>query len=209
MPNPVEAFISGLSEKEKKMLYITVGIVAVMLFDRLILGPMQKESKNIEERIKTDTMQIRKSSLVLQYRDKVKKESDDYSIFYTEKGLSSEKLIGSFLSEVEEFAKGAKIILTNINPVSVEEKTGYSQYSLTIECSGSMSNIVAFIYAVDNSKKPIRVISYSISPKDRDNYEVKCILTIIKAIIYEDAKLTPEKKDQANDREKPVAEEKK
>ena len=195
MPNAVEAFISGLSPKEKKMLYITVGLIALTLFDRLILGPVQKESVQVEEKIASDMRQIRKNNLIIQYKDKIGKEEKDYSIFYTKKGLTSEKMISAFLSEVEDYAKEAKIILTNINPVTTEDKTGYAQFSLTIECSGNMKNIISFIYSIDSSKRPLRVLSYNIVPKDRENYEVKCVITIIKAIIYEDTTVVVSKTD--------------
>lgn len=186
MNNFVEAFIAGLSPKEKKILYAALAIVGLALFDRLILGPIDKESKSVDAAIERSIAEIRKNSLILQYKDKIMKDNSDYANYYTKSGLSQEEQIAAFLSEVEDFAKASKIALTNMNPVTSEEKKGYVLYSLSIECASSMSNVLDFIYSIDNSKKPIRVLCYSILPKDRDNYNVKCTVTIIRAVIRSD-----------------------
>ncbi len=183
MPNPIEAFISSLSSKEKKVLYIASGVVLLALVDRLVIGPVLKESHMTEEKIANDIMNAKKNTLFLQYEGKIKAEDKDYEIYYTKEGYTEEELIATFLSEVEDFAKSAKIALTNINPVISEERMGYTQFSLTIECTGLMKSIVDFIYNIDSSKKPIKVSYYNILPKDRNTYEVKCTITIIKAII--------------------------
>lgn len=187
MNNFVEAFIAGLSPKERRILYITLGVVGLALFDRLILGPIDKESKAVDQAIEKSIIEIRKNNLILQYKDKIMKDNSDFATYYSKGNLSQEEQIAAFLSEVEDFAKASKIALTNMNPVTSEEKKGYLLYSLSIECASSMSNVLDFIYNIDNSKKPIRVLSYSILPKDRDNYNVKCTVTIIRAVIKAEA----------------------
>jgi Tfp pilus assembly protein PilO len=183
MQKVLKAFISGLSQKEKMVLYVACVAVGLAIFDRLLLGPIMKETKNIEERIQAQITNTKKNLTILQYKDKIINEDDAYNIFYTKKGLSQDELIAVFLSEVEVLAKASGIALTNINPVMTEEKKGFVQYSLTIECAGNMKNILDFIYGIENSKKPIRVVSYEISPKTRETYDVKCTITVIKMML--------------------------
>ncbi|MFC1593839.1 hypothetical protein ACFL38_00755 [Candidatus Omnitrophota bacterium] len=191
MPNILKAFISGLSAKEKKILYIAVGCMCLAFFDRLVLGPICQEANLLEERIVSQTELIQKNLMILQYKDKIISEDEAHNIFYAKLDSTHEQRIASFLSEVEELAKSAGIPRTNVNPVFGEEKKGYVQYNLTFECAGKMDNLVDLIYKIENSKKPIRVISYEISPKSRENYEAKCTLTVAKIIVMPDGSLAP------------------
>ncbi|MFA4980857.1 MAG: type 4a pilus biogenesis protein PilO [Candidatus Omnitrophota bacterium] len=204
MGNFIETFIAGLSPKERKILYVTLGVVSLALFDRLLIAPIVRESRSVEEAINANIGEIKKSTLILRYKDKIIRDNDDYGIFYTADGLSQEQLTASFLSEIEEFAKASTIALTNINPVVTEEKAGYVQYSIVIECAGNMKNIVDFIYAIDNAKKPLRVVSYNIQPKDRNVYDVKCSMTITRAIISRQVS-APAAKDVPEDAAKKTA----
>ncbi|OQX80421.1 MAG: hypothetical protein B6D56_05095 [Candidatus Omnitrophica bacterium 4484_70.1] len=179
----IKGFISGLSPKERKLLYITLSFVFFALFDKLIIRSIFNEVHSVEEKIKSQLTLIKKDLLILKYKKKIMEEDKLYSIFYTKKGLVPEELMATFLSEVEQLAKASEITLTNISPISVEEKRRYTQYKLIIECESNMENLINFIYAVNNAKKPIWVGSYEFSPKNREKYEVKCVLSIYKIIL--------------------------
>lgn len=200
MQKAVQSFISGLSAKEKKLLIVTGVIVCVTLFDRMVLGPITGESQRAEERIEEETKLIHKNLLILRYKDKVLGEDKAYGDFYTKKGQVEEELIASFLSEVESMAKASNVALVNINPVAVAEKVGYVEFSLTLECAGTMKDMLSFMYTIDNAKKPLRTVSYDIQPKSRENYEVRCILTVVKMIILPDGTMAVIKPTAADEK---------
>lgn len=185
MTKILKAFFSGLSQKEKKVLYIACAFIFFALFDRLIYAPIANESKATNEKIDNQKIMIKKDLLILKYKDKIKQEEQAHSIFYAGSGMTHEELVAIFLREIESLAKENTVALTNINPVEVEEKTGYIQYSMTVECSGNMKDILNYIHAIENAKKPIRVYSFEVSPKKRETYEVNCSLKIIKIILME------------------------
>ena len=87
---------------------------------------------------------------------------------------------------MEKLAKSSNVALTNINPVYSELKKGFIRSTLSIECSGKMEALTDFIYSIEDSQKPMRVASFEISPKNRDDYEAKCALTVEKIIIMPD-----------------------
>lgn len=198
MTKVLKAFISGLSQKEKKILYVASAFMFLALFDRLLYGPLSNESKTIDEKIENQKIMIRKDLIILKYKNKIKEEAQAHSIFYAASGMTHEELVAIFLREIESLAKENKVALTNINPVDVEEKTGFIQYSMVVECSGIMQDVLNYIYAIESAKKPIRVYSFEISPKKRESYEVNCSLKIIKIILMEneeDALPLPKKDD--------------
>ena len=84
--------------------------------------------------------------------------------------------------------KAAKIGITP-GTVTSEEVGGFSQYSLTIECLGKMRDVINFIYGIESSNKPLQVVAIQIAPKNRQDYEVKCSLTVVKYLVEPDEEL--------------------
>jgi len=179
----IKAFFSGLSTKERKILYVAGLFILLAIFDRLIVGPFTKESESLLDSMTTQIKMAEKNKRILQYKEKITDEDDQLAPYYVSEGLTQEELTASFLSEVEEFAKSSGITIVNLNPVEVKEEREHEEYSLTVECTGSMSDILDFFYSTSSAKKPVRVASCMITAKDRDNYMVKCSLTIVKMIL--------------------------
>jgi Tfp pilus assembly protein PilO len=179
-----KAFFSGLSENEKKVFIAASVLVGFALFDRVVIGPITKETSVLKDKISSQSAQIRSNLQILGHKDSIMDKYVLYGKYYAKDEQTQEERIAEMLNEVEGFAKASNIALTNINPVVVEDKGLYAIYRLTVECSGSMNNFVDFVYGVDNSKKLLRTVSYTIAPKDRDTYEVKATLTVIKMIIF-------------------------
>jgi hypothetical protein len=178
----VKSFIDGLSAKEKKLLYAAGLILGIMMFDRIVVGPILNESKILDEKILDQITNTEKNLRLLGYKERILEEDSSYGEYYTEEGLSREVLIASFLGEVESTAKNAGITLSNINPVNVVPKEGYTEFSLALECQGNMRNIIDFMYNIDNSRKPLRVLSFELAVKNRENYGVRCGITVVKMI---------------------------
>jgi len=184
MKDFINAFFSGLSQKEKNILYIACGFVCLALFDRMIVGPILRETSFLQEKIDSQTTSIKRNLMILNYKDNILDKYVMFGKYFAKEDMTQEERIAELLNEVEELADRSNIALTNINPVNVEEKGEQLVYRLTVECMGTMSDFVDFIYGVDGSQKLMRVISFSLNPKDRDNYEVKATLALEKLIIF-------------------------
>ncbi|MDD4294507.1 MAG: hypothetical protein PHP69_03215 [Candidatus Omnitrophica bacterium] len=180
----LKAFFSGLSDKEKKILYIAMSFVFLAMLDRLIFSPIADLSRNIEDRISSQTDSIKKNFAVLRYKNKILQEEEEYSIFFISDESTHEELVAEFLSDVESLAQKSGIQLTNINPVNVQENTDSLQYDLLLECNGEMNKLVDFVYSIDASDKPIRVVACQLIPKDRREYSVKAMITVVKILVY-------------------------
>jgi hypothetical protein len=180
----VKSFFDGLSAKEKKMVYAALAVIGVLFIDRLVVGPINSESKVLDERIRNQIVHTEKNIKLLAYRERILEEDMSYSEYYTEEGLSREVLIATFLGEVENMAKNSGVALSNIDPVAVEPKDGYTEFSLVLECQGSMRSVVDFLYNIDNAMAPVRVKSFDISVRNREKLDVRCGLTVMKMIIH-------------------------
>ncbi|MDD5069614.1 MAG: hypothetical protein PHV17_02700 [Candidatus Omnitrophica bacterium] len=188
MASPLKAFFSGLSAKEKKVLYLALVFVSIAILDSLIVRPMNRVGENIEHDIDNQKILIQNDLLILQHKEKIIKEYKAYSIFLTDRGMDESELKAQFLGEVEQISKAAKIGITP-GTVTSEEVSGFIQYSLTIECLGKMRDVINFIYGIESSNKPLQVVAIQIAPKNRQDYEVKCSLTVVKYLVEPDEEL--------------------
>lgn len=179
-----EAIFSGLTDKEKKVLYIACAIASLALFDRLVFAPLTGEITKLNEEIRSEINLIKSDIHILQYKDNIVDKYIHYGKYFAQEGLSQEERIAKFLNEIEDSAKKASITLTNINPVNVKEEGADIEYNLTIECLGTMTNFLEFVYAVENSQKMLNVVSYTLSPKNREEYQVKATLTVLKKLVF-------------------------
>jgi Tfp pilus assembly protein PilO len=180
----IKAFVSGLSAKDKRYIYIAGAFLLLTFFDRIVIGPFSHESKMMDEKIAAQKEIARKNLIILSHEDRVIDEVAVYNDYYANEVSSREELIARFLSEVEGFSKAAGINLTNIEPVQPIDKGEYTEFLLAIGCEGSAKNVLDFFYNVENSKKPISIVSFEIAPKSRDGHEVRCNISIAKVIVY-------------------------
>lgn len=181
--NLFTSFLSGLSPKEKRLLYLSFAVLFFLFFDKVAYSPLAQRIETLNDNIETQKKMIRKNLLLIQHKDKIILERKKYQKFFSEEKLTHEEKVAKFLSEVENIARDSGIVLTNINPVEIKENPGYSTYTLTIECRGDMADFMKFIYLIDNSPKPLRVISSEINPQQRAQYTVGVTLEIEKLII--------------------------
>jgi hypothetical protein len=184
MKDIITAFFSGLNSNEKRMLYIACAVAGLALFDRLILGPVLGEMSKVDEKTRIETGIIKDNLRILAYRDSIVDRYLKRDKYFEPENLTQEERISKFLNEVEEAAKKSSVALTNINPVNAAEQGKDLVYSLVIECTGKMQSLVEFVYGLESSQKMLKVVSYTISPKSREEYQVKASLTIVKKVVF-------------------------
>ena len=184
MKDFIKAFFSGLSDKERTIFYAAVGVVLIALLDGVVLGPVTRETSFLRDKIASEKTLIGRNLMILRYKGDILEKYEKVKPYFAEEGLTQEERIAELLNEIEVTAREAALALTNITPVVIEEIGSSSQYRVTIECLGKMDNLIEFIYGIDNSKVLLRVVSCTINPKNRDNYEVKATVTVEKLIVF-------------------------
>ena len=77
----IQKFISNLSGKEKKILYVTIVFVFLAFFDRLFMGPVLEKLSNIDDEISLQEESIVRDLRFLNYKDRIIKEEEIFSIY--------------------------------------------------------------------------------------------------------------------------------
>lgn len=179
----IQKFIAGLSDTEKKVLFVALFFAVIALFDRLLLAPTMSKLEAINQEIAKEIETIRQDRHFLKYKDRILKESKLYEPYYVEKLPSEEDIIAGFLKKIESIAINAGITLVRVSPSNGNADTNYVEYQADLECTGKVEDLLVFMHKIDTSKDLMKIVKFNIVSKKSDADEVKATMTILKMIV--------------------------
>lgn len=182
MALPILTFINKLEKRERTILYITVGIVAVMLLDRFVLSQISSKLEDLTTQIHSEEERIRNSLIISTQEERIRKEMADYAPYFSVPD-SEEKEVTTFLKDVENFAKDSSVYLLDIKPSGKKDLGKTRQYFLKLEFEAVMDQVLNFFYVIENSKQLLQVEEYQIQPKSEGSSIVTCSMSVSKIII--------------------------
>lgn len=181
--NQINKFISGLSDKQKKLLVIAVVIFVAALFDRLLIGPTMSRLSGIEEDIIKEQATIKQEARFLKYKDRILQESKEIDPYLTKNVLSDNEMIAAFLNKIQNLATQAKVTLIKINPTPGQQEEHFWKYQADLECSGNLADVVGFMHLINSGTELMKVSRFSFNGKKSDTDEIKAAMTIEKIVV--------------------------
>ena len=94
------SFVTRLSVRERIILYVTLGVVSMVLVDRMVLTPIFSKITYLSEAIEEQEQVIEQSLLFVTQEKRSEGESSRYAS-YLSQSQSEEKITTAFLKEVE------------------------------------------------------------------------------------------------------------
>ena len=187
----ISKFISGLTANEKKILMIAGLFVLLALFDRLLVGPSLGRMKELDDSIAKEEDVIKQNLRFLGYRERIVKDAAAFKEFYTKDVRSEEEITADFLKKLELMGTQSNVELSKISPIAPEYQKDYVKYFATMDCSGKLENITAFVYAINNSKELVKVEKMTLGGNARSADVVQASLTVSKMIVGADPSVDP------------------
>jgi len=178
------SFITRLSKRERTIFFLTVGIVSLVLLDRMILSPILDKVSNLGETIQEKEEAIEQSLLIVNQEKRIEGESDLYTSFLS-KPQTEEKAITAFLKEVETLAKKSSIYLTDIKPAGKDVEGAVVLYFIKLNFEAQMEQVFNFFYNVTTFDRLLKIENYQIKPKTEGSSVITCSISISKTIILE------------------------
>jgi len=175
-------FFSKLSKRERLIFYSACFFIFLFLLDRLVVGPSFSKMKSQEEEIEEKKTIIKKDLYILSIKDRILEESKKYEPFFSKtKNLDAE--VTSILKEIENLANKSSVYLVYIRPGEVVEEGPFKNILINLSCEAEMTQIINFLYSIENSSKLLTVERYVISPKTEASSLAQCRMTVSKIVI--------------------------
>ncbi|MDE1920655.1 MAG: type 4a pilus biogenesis protein PilO [Candidatus Omnitrophica bacterium] len=180
--NVINQFIAGLNDNQKKLLVIAVVMVIVALFDRLLIGPTVARLSSLNEDIAKQEAVIKQDMHFLEYKGRIDQETGEIAPYLTAHRLGDNETIAAFLNKIQGLATAAQVNLLKINPSSGQQDARYWKYQADLECTGSLSNVVSFMHAVNSDPELMKVDKFEFTGK-KDSADIRATMTIEKIVV--------------------------
>jgi Tfp pilus assembly protein PilO len=173
---------SQFSQRERLLFTVTVSIIVSAILVNFIVSPLNKKWRRLNSEILALKTQLRRYAVILSQQKKIESRYNLYAD-YLKAESSNEEAQAAVLQEVENLARSAGVVLTNVVPSSLEDKDFYRQFNLRIELEASIPSLTRFLYEVQNSRQLLSVGRLSIATKAGSAEILRCTLQIGKIFI--------------------------
>lgn len=170
-------FLQKLSAKEKRLLYITLGIGGLCLIYLYLIEPAFTQLKDLEVKIKQIKEQKEADDLIRVRKERILKDYEIYQPYMTPPADPSTEI--QKLSEfVNNLAHEAQITLNNLKTPSDKE------CRLILDCEGNITALIKFTYDLSYAKILLKIEKIDMSLKAPKEEIIKCTITMSRAKLF-------------------------
>jgi len=174
-------FLTRLSKKERRLFYITVAIVGIVFFDRVVFKPVMNKLESFNGKISIEEKKLEKSMHILAQESTINSEYKKFAQSIKQE-QSDEEATATLLSSIEKMANSVSVFILDMKPVPVEKAEFYKKYAVKIEAEAKISNLTDFIYQLENSPKLLRVSDFRLTPQKKETV-LKVSMTVTEVLI--------------------------
>lgn len=178
-------FVSNMNEKERRIFYIAAALVTLALLDRLFLGPILNHLESLDEQIEQQKISIERDRRILAYKDKIERETEAFSEYFTQRVPDDDVVNAEFLSNIEKMATRSEVNLVKSNPSHLEKSDQVNRYFASVDCEGAFEDVLSFMHTVNSSENLLRVVEFNMTPRrGGEAGEVKASMSIVKLVVH-------------------------
>ena len=171
--------LQRLSQREKLLLFSTLGILLAAGMYGLMLEPLVSKWKSLNEEIVQKTILLNKNLRTLQKEKPIREEFEKYSQHTGFEG-TDEETIASLLKVIEEKASATSTYITNIRPRPIRETPFYKEFIFEVIAESSLDQLAKFIFELQNSKELLKVRRMTLTMKSSKRQALKGVMEISK-----------------------------
>lgn len=178
----LQSFYNRLSKREKTIFYITVTVVFILLFVKLLIEPFANKMRSQREEINNKRKLIELDTRLLAIKDVIAQEAKKYENYFSQAGSAEEEVI-LIQQEIQSIADRLGVYIGYIRSSETLKEGFFTIYYITVNCEGEMPHLVEFMYELENSSKLLSVEKYSLNLKSEGSSVVQCRMTVSKTVI--------------------------
>jgi len=164
------------------ILYASVIMIVLGSIDRFFYQPIMNLFNEVEQEILSQEIQLRKNMRFLAAREAISNRYSAYAAFAVTTGSDEEEVAG-LLNEVEGVARKSGLALLNMKPKPAFTTEFGKQYPVEVEVETEMSQLIKFIYGLQNSKYILGVKKLRLVPKGKKSSQIKGYVLVQKTVI--------------------------
>ncbi len=179
----VGEFLSKRTKTEKILGFAAAFFVFFAVMQGLVLGPILQKINEIDVQIETTRDEIRRDRRILSFKERIVEEYVKSSNYLDDSDRSSEEIIATLLNKIENTAQTHTITVKDIRPGDTEVKPQFKVYKTSLDCEGTLTNLLAFMQDLEQSDYLFQISKYSFAPKSKGADVLKATLDIARYLI--------------------------
>ena len=153
------------NKREKLLLTVALLAVAILIGDRLVLGPLVNSWKIRNDKIEKLERDIAKGKTLLpRLKSSMKKWRT-----YVSDNLNSTNTIAEdeVLRAIENWTGDSGILLTSIKPQWQKHDDRYRTYDVRLVAEGTMREAVEFVHAIESDELPLKIEQLELASREK------------------------------------------
>ncbi|MFH2137752.1 MAG: hypothetical protein ABII88_04515 [Candidatus Omnitrophota bacterium] len=156
-------------DKHKKMIIAAVvAVVFIVLFERLFIADLRKQSKNISNQIRIEEVRLREDLGFMEAKDQLFSDYEKCKPFFATEGLGEKDIKAQLLREVENIVRASGGSVVNLTPQEAGEKGDdqFMFYKANVQVDLTLEQLLKFFDNIQESKMLIKLDKFSVAAKD-------------------------------------------
>lgn len=175
--------LSRLSKRERVILYGCIVVLAVLFLDRLIVQPVYSSLHSLNTEIADKKAGIVRALRILAQKSRIEAEAAKFASF-RQVQAPEEEIVTSLQKEITDIGNASSLYIVDMKPSGIKEEKGkIKKYMVTVTAEGQMEQVMAFMYAIENSTTMLTIEKYQLAPKSKESSIAQSTMTISKAVL--------------------------
>jgi hypothetical protein len=153
------------NKREKLLLSVTLLAVAILIGDRLVLGPLVNSWKIRNDKIEKLESDIAKGKTLL---PRLKFSMEKWGTYVSD-NLNSTNTIAEdeVLRAIENWTGDSGILLTSIKPQWQNHDDRYRTYDVRLVAEGTMQESIEFVHAIELDELPLKIEQLELASREK------------------------------------------
>jgi Tfp pilus assembly protein PilO len=156
-----------LSSREKKIAFLSAGILGISMFYNLAFEPMVNHTRDTRREITVLNNELLKITRIMELKEPVETTYQEHQATIVSGG-SQEEEIANLLMEIESLSRPLFIEIISIKPLPVIDKGFYKRYLIQVEAEGNILDISNFLYSIENSASLMKIKRIQLNARSSD-----------------------------------------
>ena len=153
-----------LSLREKRILWVVVGLLAVGLPAQILVFPLLESHRDLDKKILAAQIKANKYERLIQRKDALQKKYQAIS-FVLKNSSGAQETIVEGLSELESLARESGIRILDIRPQLLKKDSSIKETGIELKAAANMEGFIRFIYKVERSLTLFKIKKIQLTTK--------------------------------------------
>ncbi|GEM_PF-1245984 len=168
-----------LSKKEKILAGVVGVVIAVFIFQKLVISGSMAKVKKLNQETKKAEAELLLAMNVEKRKSSIEEDSKTYESFIATEKVSDVKAVTDFLKEIEDIARKSGVSISNLSPESqAKGESGCKKFYAVLRFESSPDQLFTFLNEVQNSRLLIEVDKLVILARDENAASLRTDTTI-------------------------------